>query len=113
MTVPFLQHIVHGAVGTPGLASIVEVGVPPSICHLPPARGVRGASHATCLVILLLVIQTEWYLGSPDRMDEVQPGKWMTSVVGNWTFFSPICWSKVEDTTLDMVLTTGNFQSCR
>lgn len=63
MTVLLLQHIAHGAVGTPGLASIVEVGVTPTICHLPPARGVRGASHAMCSVILLSVIQTGGYLG--------------------------------------------------
>lgn len=65
MAVLFLQYVARGAVGTPGLASVGEVGVPSSICHLPPARGARGASHATCLEILPSVIQTGGgYLGS-------------------------------------------------
>lgn len=57
-----LQHVARGAVGTPGLASIVEVGVPPSIRHLPPVRGVRRASHGMLLAIFPLVIQTGGYL---------------------------------------------------
>lgn len=76
MALLFLQHVARGAVGTPRLASTVDVGVPPSICHLPPARGLRGASHAMCLVALALVIQTGRYLGSAVRMNEVQPGVW-------------------------------------
>lgn len=76
MAVLFLQHVARGAVGTPRLASIVEVGVPPSICHLPPAGGVRGASHAMCPATLPLVIQTGGCLGSAVRMEEVQPGIW-------------------------------------
>lgn len=85
MAVLFLQHIARGAVGDPSLASIVEVGAPPSICHLPPARGVRGASHAMRLAILPLVIQTGGYLRSTVRMDEVKPGRRETSVVGNFS----------------------------
>lgn len=69
MAVLFLQHVARGVVGTPHLASIVEVGLPPSICHLPPARGVSGVSHAICLALLLLVIQTGGYLGSAVRME--------------------------------------------
>lgn len=66
----FFQHVACGAVGTPSLTSIVEVGVPPSICHLPPARGVRGVSHGICLIILPLVIQTAGYLESAFRMEK-------------------------------------------
>lgn len=73
VAVLFFQHVARGAVGTPGLASIGEAGVPSSICHLPPARGVRGASHATCLEILPSVIQTGGgYLGSAVRVAGVQ-----------------------------------------
>ena len=74
MALLLLEHVTCGAVGPPCLASIVEVGVPPSICHLRPARGVRGTSHATCLATLPLVIQAGGDLGSDVRMEEVQPG---------------------------------------
>uniref|UniRef100_A0A3B3XI25 Uncharacterized protein n=1 Tax=Poecilia mexicana TaxID=48701 RepID=A0A3B3XI25_9TELE len=37
----FLQHVAHGALGSPTLASIAEVGVPTSICHLAPGRMVK------------------------------------------------------------------------
>lgn len=40
MLVLFLQHVPCGAVGTPGVASVGEMGVPWTVCHLPPARGV-------------------------------------------------------------------------
>lgn len=83
-----LQHIAHGALRKSSLAPIVEVGVAPSICHLPPARRVRGVSHAMCLVILPLVIQTGGYLRPAVRIDEVQPWQWEMRVVGTWTFLS-------------------------
>lgn len=78
MAVLFLQHIARGAVGTPGLASMVEVGVPRSICHLPPVRGVRGGvSHAMmCVAILPLVIQTGGDLESGWK-------RWETRMVGD------------------------------
>lgn len=68
MVLLLLQHV--------ALASIVEVGVPPSICHLPPARGVRGVSHAKCLVTLPLVIQAGCDLRSAVRIEKVQPRYW-------------------------------------
>lgn len=40
-----LQHEARGAVGPHRLASSVELGVPTSICHLPPVRGERGVRH--------------------------------------------------------------------
>lgn len=42
-----LQHVARGAVGPPRLASSVELGVPTSICHLPPFRGERGVRHVS------------------------------------------------------------------
>lgn len=112
MAVVFLLHVARCAVGTPGLATMVVMGVPSSICHLPPARGVRGASHAMCLAILPLVIQTGGYLEPAVRMEEVQPGMrvWIrkTSVVGNWSFLALagpkwktkyLRWSKLEQAT--------------
>lgn len=65
-----LQHITRGALRKPSLAPIIEVGVAPSVCHLSPARKVRGVSHAMCLAILPLVIQTGRYLRSAVSMDE-------------------------------------------
>lgn len=112
MAVLFLQHVARGGVGTPSMASIVEVGVPPSICHLPPARGVRGVSHARYLVILPSVIQTGGYLGSAVRMEEVQP--WILGKEGGdkrgaeLDFFAPAgpkwmikhwSWSPLEQAT--------------
>lgn len=71
------QHVVCICVGPPCLGSVCEVGVAPSICHLPPARGVRGLCHAMCLTPLLLVIQTEGDLG---RMEKVHPRSWGNGV---------------------------------
>ena len=103
MAVLFLQHVTRGAVGNPSLASIVELGVPPSVCHLPPTRGMRGLSHAECRATLPLVIQTGGYLESAGRMEEVEPGIsgkekgeqvwWGTRV---FFFFASSC-SKVDD----------------
>lgn len=87
MTVLFLQLVACGAVGTPMLGSIVEVGVPPSICHLPPTRGMRGVSHAMSLAILALVIQTGGYLVSAVRTGELQPGLGGKEVRDTWTLF--------------------------
>lgn len=63
----FFQHVACGVVGTPSLTCTVEVGVPPSICHLPPARGVSGVSHGICLIILPSGIQAVGYLESAFR----------------------------------------------
>lgn len=71
MAVLLLQHVARGALGTPPLASVVDMGVPPSVCHLPPARGVSGVSHATGLP---LVIQKGRSLWSAVRMEEEQHG---------------------------------------
>uniref|UniRef100_A0A3B3U2P2 Uncharacterized protein n=1 Tax=Poecilia latipinna TaxID=48699 RepID=A0A3B3U2P2_9TELE len=38
---PACAHVAHGALGSPTLASIAEVGVPASICHLAPGRMVK------------------------------------------------------------------------
>lgn len=67
MALLFLQQVACGAVGNPSLASTVEVGVGPSICHLPVARQVRRVSHAKCLATLSFDIQTGGCLGSVVR----------------------------------------------
>lgn len=71
MSLPLLlQHVSHGAVGTPIKSSIV--GVPASICHLPPGRGMRGASHDMFLEVLLSVIQAGGCPGSLTQLEKVQ-----------------------------------------
>ncbi len=109
MPLLFLQHVARGAVGTPTLASIVEMGVPPSIRHLPPAGGMRGASHATCLAVLpTLVIQTGGCLGSSVRMEGGG------CKCGGEFDFIYTCWVKVGDKTLKLVPTrAGNLKNCR
>lgn len=67
MALLFLQQVARGAVGNPSLASTVEVGVAPSICHLPAARRVRRVSHAKCLATLSFDIQTGGCPGSAVR----------------------------------------------
>lgn len=62
----FLQHIARGAVGPPRLAASLQLGVPTSICHLPPVRGERGVRH----IDRPSGIQTGGSLGSVVRMVE-------------------------------------------
>lgn len=76
MTVLLHLHVARGCVGPPCLASVVEVGVAPSIRHLPPARGVRGVSHAEPPIPLPLVIQTRGSLSAAVRMEEVDTAFW-------------------------------------
>ena len=107
MALLFLQHVARGAVGTPILTSIVEVGVPPSICHLPPGRGVKGVSHGMCLVGLPSVIQAGGYPRLPVRMEVVQPGIWEEGGEGQlcWKsrlffpfFFYPLVQTELQNT---------------
>lgn len=70
----FLYHVACGGVRTPTLASIAVVGLPCSIRHLPPAGGVDRVSHATCLAILPLVIQTAGFQRSAVSEDKEEPG---------------------------------------
>lgn len=58
MALLFLQQVARGAVGSPGMAYAVKVGVAPSIRHLPAARRVRGVSHAKRRTTLSFDIQT-------------------------------------------------------
>lgn len=60
------QHVARGAVGPPRLAPSVELGVPTSVCHLPPVRGERGVRH----ISRCSVIQTGGRLGSAGRTVE-------------------------------------------
>lgn len=66
-----LHHVTCGTVGTPILTSTFEVGVPPSICHLPPGWSLEGVSHGMCLKTLPSVIQAGGYLDSQVRTEEV------------------------------------------
>lgn len=62
----FLQHIACGAAGPPRLVSSVEMGVPTSVCHLPPVRGERRVRHIICPSVM----QTEGYMEFAVRMTE-------------------------------------------
>lgn len=66
MMMLFLQHVACGVVGPPRLVSSVEVGVPTSVCHLPPVRGERRVRH----IIRPSVMQTEGYMEFAVRMTE-------------------------------------------
>lgn len=74
MALLFLQHVARGALGTPTLPSAVDMGGPASICHVSPGRRVKRVSHDESLEALPSVIQAQVCLGSPVRMEEVQPG---------------------------------------
>lgn len=74
MALLLLQQVACAAVGTPILATVVEVGVPASIRHLPPCRRVKGVGHRKRPKAVPSVIQAGGYYlvlavrRSPNRM---------------------------------------------
>lgn len=75
-----LHHVACGAVGTPIRTSVFKVGVPPSICHLPPGWSLKGVSHGKCPKTLPSVIQAGGYVESQVRMAEMEPSVWGKAV---------------------------------